>query len=221
LLSISIAWCPSHCDIPGNERADALAKEATSLGCQIPFTTSRSNARRRSKIATTKLWQNDWKLSNNAGRFAIANRLKPSLNPTKHFVNLKDNREVFGRVLQCRTGHAYLGEFRRTFLPNSPDPHTCPCDDDTPESRAHIILDCPRYAQHRDILEKASKHLALPTILGTSKGISALAEFIQKSGAFSRTGTPPSIPQPPSPEDEPIPNMDPATNPTLVYDDGG
>ena len=111
LLSISLEWCPSHCDIPGNERADSLAKEATSLRCQIPFTTSRSNARRRSKTTTTKLWHNEWKISNNSGRFAIANRLKPSLNPSKHFVKLKDNRKVFGRVLQCRTGHAYLGEF--------------------------------------------------------------------------------------------------------------
>ena len=221
LLSISIAWCPSHCDIPGNERADTLAKEATSLRCQIPFTTSRSNARRRSKTTTTKLWLNDWKVSNNSGRFAISNRLKPSLKPTKHFLMLKDNREVFGRVLQCRTGHAYLGEFRRDFLPNSPDPRTCPCDNLTPESRAHVIQECPRYTQHRDILENASKHLFLPTILGSKKGISALAEFIQKSSAFSRTGTPLANPLPPAPEDEPIPNMDPETNPTLVYDDGG
>ena len=27
-FSISVSWCPSHCDIKGNERADRLAKEA-------------------------------------------------------------------------------------------------------------------------------------------------------------------------------------------------
>ena len=91
----------------------------------------------------------------------------------------------------------------------------------TPETRAHVIQECPRYAQHRDILEKASKHLHLPTILGSKKGIFALAEFIQKSGAFTRTGAPLSISQPPNPDDEPIPNMNPEINPTLVYDDGG
>ena len=28
-LTIKIAWCPSHCHIKGNDRADTLAKEAT------------------------------------------------------------------------------------------------------------------------------------------------------------------------------------------------
>ena len=30
-LSISVAWCPSHCNIPGNDRANKLAKSATAL----------------------------------------------------------------------------------------------------------------------------------------------------------------------------------------------
>lgn len=29
--TIEIAWCPSHCNIKGNDRADELAKEATQL----------------------------------------------------------------------------------------------------------------------------------------------------------------------------------------------
>ena len=162
-LSISIEWCPSHCNIRGNDRADTLAKEATSLGCQIPFSTTRSNAKRRTKSTTTKLWQNEWKNSPKEGRFAISNRIQPSLNPSKHFQDLKDKREVFGRVLQCRTGHAYTGEFHQTFIPLSPDPTSCPCDNETLESRNHILRDCPRYEQHRDILKKASKYLFLPS----------------------------------------------------------
>ena len=103
----------------------------------------------------------------------------------------------------------------------SPDPNTCPCDNTTLESRNHILTECPRYDQHRKILKKASRHLALPVILGTPKGISALAEFIQKSGAFSRTGTLPNIHQPPLLNNEPIPILNPAVDPDLVFDDGG
>ena len=220
-LSITVAWCPSHCGIQGNERADTLAKEATSLGCQIPFSTTRSNARRRSKNSITKLWQKDWKDAPKVGRFAIANRTPPSLNPTKHFKHLKDKREVFGRVLQCRSGHAYTGEFRQSFLPLSPDPTACQCDNETLESRSHILIECPRYDQHRNILEKASKYIALPVLLGSDKGIKALAKFIHKSGAFSRTGTPFVAPPPPSLDDEPIPIINPPADPDTSLDDGG
>ena len=220
-LSITVAWCPSHCGIPGNERADTLAKEATTLGCQIPFSTTRSNAKRRSKSTVVKMWQKDWKNTPKTGRYAIANRITPSLNPTKHFQQLRCKREIFGRVLQCRTGHAYTGEFRQTFLPSSPDPTHCSCDEEILETRTHILLDCPRYNQYRRILEKASPYLSLPVLLGTEKGISALAKFIQKSGAFTRTGAPPTIPQPPSLINEPIPIINPPNNPTFAEDDGG
>jgi ribonuclease HI len=172
-LAVSVSWCPSHCDIPGNERADALAKEATSLGCQLPFSTTRSNAKRRAKANTAKAWQKEWKNSTKEGRFAIANRLKPSLNPTNHFIALKDKWEIFGRVLQCRTGHAFTGEFRQAFLPLSPEPNTCPCNNSTMETRNHILRDCPRYNEHRNILIKASKYISLPEVLGTKKGIEA------------------------------------------------
>jgi hypothetical protein len=173
------------------------------------------------KNAIAKLWQKEWRNTPKVGRFAISNRLPPSLNPTKHFRHLKDSREVFGRVLQCRSGHAYTGEFRQSFLPLSPDPTACQCDNETLETRNHILIDCPRYEHHRKILKKASKYLFLPVILGTDKGIAALAKFIHKSGAFSRTGTPLTAPQPPSLINEPIPVINPPLDPTIVFDDGG
>lgn len=100
-LSIAVSWCPSHCDILGNERADELAKEATSLESQASFSTTQSNTKRRSKRAALLLWQQEWKATPKYGRFAIANRIPPSLKPTKHFLALKRSHEVLGRVLQC------------------------------------------------------------------------------------------------------------------------
>ena len=103
----------------------------------------------------------------------------------------------------------------------SPDPISCPCDNTILETRNHILTECPRYTHHRKILKKASRHLSLPVVLGTTKGISALAEFITKTGAFSKTGSPPTKPQAPSFINEPIPILNPAVDPTLVFDDGG
>ena len=218
-LKVSISWCPSHCGIPGNERADKLAKKATELERQTTFSVSHSNARRRAKTSVLKSWQIEWKNSPKVGRYAISNRLKPSLKPTKHFKDLQNKREVFGRVMQCRTGHSYTGEFRRTFLPLPPDRTSCPCDAGTLETRSHILQECPRFAQHREILKEVSRDIALPEILGTKEGITALAEFIQKSGAFTRNGQPPNPPQTPNFENEPEAPAE--EEPRLTHNDGG
>ena len=133
----------------------------------------------------------------------------------------KNRREVFGRVVQCRTGHSYIGEFRRSFLPLSPNPTSCLCDgsEETTETRNHILCDCPRYALHRNILVKASRPLALSVILGSKKGIAALADFISKSGAFSREGYNKPHPTPPIYENEPNTPIEREHN--FVLDDGG
>jgi hypothetical protein len=132
--------------------------------------------------------------------------------PTKHFLNLKERREVFRRLVQCMTGHAYTGEFRHTFLPHSTDTTACPCDNKTLESRNHILRECPRYKNHRGILRKTSRSLALSTILGTVEGVTVLAKFIAKSGAFSRTGS--VIPS------QTVPRQDLEPDPTWSTQDG-
>jgi len=77
----------------------------------------------------------------------------------------------------------------QSFVPLSPDPIACPCDIGIVETRNHILRECPRYNLHRNILFSASNHLTLTELLGTKRGIKALAEFIQMPGAFTRTGT--------------------------------
>ncbi|KAJ6514970.1 hypothetical protein C8R47DRAFT_1206326 [Mycena vitilis] len=68
---------------------------------------------------------------------------------------------------------------------------------------AHILQECPRYDDHRDILRKASATIHLPDILGTKEGIAALADFIEKSGAFTKTGAPRPARTIPTFEEEP------------------
>ena len=113
--SIEVSWCPSHCNIPGIDKADELAKEATQLAWSAPIGTSRAFALRRAKATTQSAWIRDWQKSPRKGRFAIANRIPPSLNSTKHFTELQNHwREVFGRLVQCRCIHKGIPE---TVLP--------------------------------------------------------------------------------------------------------
>lgn len=184
--TVEIEWCPSHCNIKGNDRADEIAKEATQLAWNAPISTSRAFALRKAKASTQSNWVREWQRAPHKGRFAISNRIPPSLKPTKHFIELKDQREIFGRLVQCRTGHAYTGEFRRQFFPEKST--NCECGVD-PQSREHIIRDCARYEDQRDKLREFNRDLALPELLGTPKGIAALTEFLRDSGAFTFTGT--------------------------------
>ena len=136
---------------------------------------------------TTKpfVWTRDWQRTPKKGRFAISNRIPPSLNPTKHFTELKDQREVLGRLVQCRTGHAYTGEFRRQFFLG--ESVNCACGEDL-QTREHILRMCTSYTGHRGSLRDENHEIALPELPGTPKAIAALTAFLQDSGAFTFAG---------------------------------
>ncbi|KAJ3865979.1 hypothetical protein EV359DRAFT_27801, partial [Lentinula novae-zelandiae] len=85
----------------------------------------------------------------------------------------------------CRTRHAFLGEYYAKFVPT--EPIQCPCGART-QTRDHIIQTCEIYDDYRDLLWNVSDDLDIGEILGTEEGIEALAEFIEKSGAFKKTG---------------------------------
>lgn len=68
-------------------------------------------------------------------------------------------------------------------------------------------MECPRYNRHRHILRAVSASLFLPDILGTTEGVEALAKFLKKSGAFTKTGEPRTSRSAPTMEDIPIPEL--------------
>ncbi|KIK04742.1 hypothetical protein K443DRAFT_4492 [Laccaria amethystina LaAM-08-1] len=73
--AVEITWCPSHCDIQGNDRADELAQEATQLAWGAPIGTSRTFALCRAKSTTQTAWTRDWQRAPKKGRFAISSRI--------------------------------------------------------------------------------------------------------------------------------------------------
>ena len=163
---ITLAWCPGHSDIRGNERADKLAKAATEQPGTSDTTTT--YMLRRTRERTTEAWTKAWKNHPQQGRYAQANRIPPSLRPTPHFENLRDKRELFGRLIQCRTGHGYLGDFyMKADTKLNP---ACPCGEPY-QTHTHILRDCCLYRDHCHILEKISPFIYPSDILGTHEGI--------------------------------------------------
>ncbi|TFL01292.1 hypothetical protein BDV98DRAFT_507900, partial [Pterulicium gracile] len=98
------------------------------------------------------------------------------------------------------------GEYYHEFVPI--ESIMCPCDGNSYQDRAHV-RECSDHLGHRWILRKVSEDIALPDILGTPEGIKALAKFLNETGAFTKTGRPPSRTGLPAYEDEPSPNFDP------------
>ncbi|KAG9019083.1 hypothetical protein FRB90_006606 [Tulasnella sp. 427] len=178
--TVEIAWVPGHQDIAGNEAVDERAKEAAGLRERYSFT-SLTHAHRIARSRARGKWTARWAATQPSGGFALADRLPPTLTPREHFETL--SRANYARVTQVRTGHGSYGEYCNRFVPS--EGPTCQCGESV-ETREHVLRECWMHEEHRPILEEASEQIKLADILGTAKGIKALAQFTARSGAFSR-----------------------------------
>ena len=88
-----LLWIPSHCDIPGNERADALAKEGSEL--------NQDNTPVTHKIVKSKIKARKWAETHKRAIDTYGNRRKPDFKTEKKWPKIV--RSQFSRL---RTGHA-------------------------------------------------------------------------------------------------------------------
>jgi len=75
---------------------------------------------------------------------------------------------------------------------NIEEQYDCPCGESL-QTRKHTLRTCPRYDAHRGALRRVSRSINLTIILGTCRGILALADFLKQSGAFTRNGQPRAV----------------------------
>lgn len=137
--TIDIDWSPGHKDIRGNERADELAKAAAEMWCANE-TTTLTHAKRAAKDKALEKWTAQWRKTHPTGRFGPADRNPPAWKPKPHFMGTK--REVYGRLVQCRTGHAFIGEYYAKFVPL--ERVNCQCGDAF-QTREHLLRECGTY----------------------------------------------------------------------------
>ena len=129
----------------------------------------------------TSVWRNN--PTGNRSLYHPADRFLPSLNPSWQMRHLP--RQLFGLVLQCRTGHAFMGEYYVRH--NIDEPVGCSCGAEL-QTREHILSECPKYAEWCHLLLEQSNTLSMTALLGTENGVKALADFIARSGAFTKVG---------------------------------
>ena len=182
-IEIILSWVPGHQNIAGNERSDKLAKEGSAKQPAHPEFHSAAYAGCMRRHELRKRWIQTWIADPNQRRpssYKIANKFPPSLMPSKWLREL--TRKTFSRLIQCRTGHAHIGSYYIKFVPE--EDRRCQCGEPT-QTRDHILLECPMFIDERHLLGEGedcqTRHL-----LGTTKGIGRLANFLEATAAFTK-----------------------------------
>ncbi|KAH7563658.1 hypothetical protein BM1_00705 [Bipolaris maydis] len=164
----TIQWVPGHQGVIGNERADALAKEATKLD---PSSSRTSLAVIGTRIK--QLGEREW--LSYLGQYR---RKAITLNPTTYAARYKwktrkqiatppTSREASSAFYQLKLGHCYLRDF--LFKRGKVDSKVCPCNYRATQDPAHILLSCTLYKEARKKMQETTKDpLSLAFLLDTT-----------------------------------------------------
>jgi len=148
---VELGWIPSHCGVPGNERADKAAGAAavdrsTLVQHERP---SKKEVAEQTEKTTRGAWQDRWNLQR-LGRYRF--EVEPTLSKVQR-IFLRRPDDVMWRRL--RMGVARLALWRSRVLREPSG--TCAACHAAPEDLRHVLLDCPRWAAKRAALWRTIK----------------------------------------------------------------
>lgn len=167
-----------------------LAKGGVLRPPTLPVSLSRTRARRDSSDRLLSNWRTQWLATARRDSFAPANRIAPSTRPTPHLRAL--DKAAFSRLLQCRTGHAFTGEYLRAI--NKPErSFACTCGVPL-QTRDHLLVGCPELERFHAPLYSVSPQLVVADLLGTKEGIVAAVKFLIASKAFTKPADKDEVP---------------------------
>ena len=145
---VTVDWVPGHSGIPGNEKADSLARAAVEIPrngdprvINWSYSLLKDRLSKRLKILHTQYW-ND-RVDCRQTKLFVAG---PSSNRTKFLLSLKrqDLRAVIGII----TGHCTLNGHMKTI--GAVDSPTCPGCLEEDETAEHFVCFCPAFSESRN-----------------------------------------------------------------------
>ncbi|CAH2096611.1 unnamed protein product [Euphydryas editha] len=152
--TVRFFWLKAHVGIPGNERADELAKKAALTKKSAPDYNKVpiSYVRRQTREETVRLWQDRY---NSSQTGSVTKIFLPDAKTACKLVRKVTLTPVDTQIL---TGHGRFAAYLHRFhLKDSPP---CVCDPNCEETVLHIVLECPRF----DLEIKLQRKLDQPSL---------------------------------------------------------
>lgn len=175
---IELYWAPGHFDIPGNELADSLAKEAT-----LKYPNSDITSFANLGLNIKKLKRIEWaNYLNSAKPTSYIKRFKWNIS-SKMTIPIDTKRELASAFYQLKFGHGYIKSY--LYRLNHVGNNKCSCG--VKETPDHLLLSCINLKEAREELKnQLNNNLNLRLLLHTKIGIVYTLQFIHKTRIATR-----------------------------------
>jgi hypothetical protein len=189
--STTLHWVPGHTDIPGNEKADQLAKAATTIP---PSSQHTSFAMLGVKIRQIKNKEWHEKLArytrntNPSDNQHSYRKEFPWKISSKPFVPQGTKREIASAFYQLKLGHGYFKSYLHKL--GHVNNNRCRCG--RQETPTHLLLSCPETGDARSVLKRnlrtqEIRDFTMKALLHNTKGVEATLDFLKTTKIATRT----------------------------------
>lgn len=174
---VEVWWCPGHTNIPGNERADQLAKEAAKAIPAFPICSSYANIRRKGKEFSLKQHQLFW--AKNIPDSYSNLRIRIAKSPPELLLP----RKALGKLYAARSGHGDFANYHRR-LKHTNYIGACSCG--KPKTQIHplLCLKAKGISKAFDNFKKSGVQTMIDRVLGTAEGAQAWAKWLDDTNYF-------------------------------------
>jgi ribonuclease HI len=207
--AIDIRWISSHSGVPGNKKADKLAKEAAEGRAsrradlpsllRKPLPVNASSSKQHYLASLKRAWRANWLHSPRKDKM-------DRMDDTFPFTKYHKRQDALSRahaslLMQVRSGHLPLNFYlHRIRKAESKRCQACSLEqgDNTPtETIQHFLYDCEAYANQRKSLLRSigASNIALREIMLHTKRMKALAQYITRTKRFENTNPQPWPPR--------------------------